>query len=73
MFGKTGTYGDVDLLNQRTYLRAKSLAGVMTTASGRTLVFTIFVNDVPLPRGVTSVREAKQIGRLSEIIYQYAK
>ncbi len=73
VMGKTGTYGDVDLLNQRTYLRAKSLGGVMTTASGRTLVFTIFVNDVSLPRGVTSAREGKQIGHLCEIIYQHAK
>jgi serine-type D-Ala-D-Ala carboxypeptidase/endopeptidase (penicillin-binding protein 4) len=73
VFGKTGTYGDVDLLNQRTYLRAKSLAGVTTTASGKTLYFTIFVNDVALPHGVTSVREGKQIGHLAEIIYEYAK
>jgi D-alanyl-D-alanine carboxypeptidase/D-alanyl-D-alanine-endopeptidase (penicillin-binding protein 4) len=73
VFGKTGTYGDADLLNQRSYLRAKSLGGVMTTASGRTLVYTIFVNDVTLPHGVTSVREGKQIGHLCEIIYQHAK
>ncbi len=73
VFAKTGTYGDVDLLNQRTYLRAKSLAGVMTTANGRTLVITLFVNDLPLPRGVTTVREGKQLGRLCEIIYEHAK
>ena len=52
---------------------AKSLAGGMTTASGRTLVLTIFVNDVTLPRGVTSVREGKRIGHLCEIIYENAK
>jgi D-alanyl-D-alanine carboxypeptidase/D-alanyl-D-alanine-endopeptidase (penicillin-binding protein 4) len=73
IFGKTGTYIDYDVLNQRMYLRAKSLAGVMTTAGGRTLVYTIFVNDVTLPRGVSSVREGKVIGRLSEIIYEHAK
>jgi D-alanyl-D-alanine carboxypeptidase/D-alanyl-D-alanine-endopeptidase (penicillin-binding protein 4) len=73
VFAKTGTYGDVDLLNQRTYLRSKSLAGVMTTASGRTLMIAMFVNDVPLPRGVTTAREGKQLGRLCEIIYEHAK
>jgi len=73
VFGKTGTYGDPDLLNQRTQLRAKSLAGVMTTASGRPLVVAIFVNDVSLPRGVDPAREGRQIGRLCEIIYQNAK
>lgn len=73
VFAKTGTYTDADLLNQRSYLRAKSLAGVMTTASGRKLVITLFVNDVTLPRGVTTAREGKQLGRLCEIIYEHAK
>ena len=57
--GKTGTYTDENRLLGRTHLRAKSLAGVMTTAKGKTLVFTIFVNDVPLPTGVTATREGK--------------
>jgi D-alanyl-D-alanine carboxypeptidase/D-alanyl-D-alanine-endopeptidase (penicillin-binding protein 4) len=70
--GKTGTYGDVDLLNDRTYLRAKSLAGYLTTAKSRTLVYTIFVNDVPLPKGVEPTREGKVIGKICEIIYQHA-
>jgi D-alanyl-D-alanine carboxypeptidase/D-alanyl-D-alanine-endopeptidase (penicillin-binding protein 4) len=70
--GKTGTYGDADLLNDRVYLRAKSLAGYMTTAKGRTLVYAIFVNDVPLPKGIEPAREGKVIGRLCEIIYEYA-
>jgi D-alanyl-D-alanine carboxypeptidase/D-alanyl-D-alanine-endopeptidase (penicillin-binding protein 4) len=73
VFGKTGTYGDADLLNARTQLRAKSLAGVMTTASGRSLAFAVFVNDVSLPRGVETTREGRQIGRLCEIIYEHAK
>ena len=71
VFGKTGTYGD-EFLNQQPTCTS-SLGGVMTTASGRTLVYTIFVNDVTLPHGVTSVREGKQIGHLCEIIYQHAK
>jgi D-alanyl-D-alanine carboxypeptidase/D-alanyl-D-alanine-endopeptidase (penicillin-binding protein 4) len=70
VMGKTGTYGDADLLNGRIHLRAKSLAGVITTAKGRKLVLALFVNDVPLPRGVPSSREGAVLGRLCEIIYQ---
>ena len=55
-----------------TYRRAKTLAGVMTTASNKTLLFAIFVNDVPLPKGVTPIREGKAIGELCEFIQQKA-
>jgi len=73
VFGKTGTYDDSDLLNDRTLLRSKSLAGVMTSASGRPLVVAMFVNDVSLPKGVEASREGKVIGKLCEIIYQNAR
>ncbi|SRR5579884_3876820 len=68
---KTGTYADDDLLNNRQFLRSKSLAGVMTTKGGRRLVFAMFVNDVPLPRGVGSSREGKVLGELCEILYAH--
>ena len=71
--GKTGTYIDVNLFLGKTHLRAKSLAGVMTTAKGKTLVFTIFVNDVPLPPAGSASREGKTIGELCEILYQHAR
>jgi serine-type D-Ala-D-Ala carboxypeptidase/endopeptidase (penicillin-binding protein 4) len=67
---KTGTYDDSDLFNNRLLLRAKTLAGVMTTAKGRVLTFAVFVNDVPLAPGDDPVRQGKVIGRLCEIIYQ---
>jgi serine-type D-Ala-D-Ala carboxypeptidase/endopeptidase (penicillin-binding protein 4) len=70
--GKTGTYTDSNHLQGRVHLRAKSLGGVMTTAKGKTLVFTIFVNDVILPVGATATREGKTIGKLCELIYQHA-
>jgi D-alanyl-D-alanine carboxypeptidase/D-alanyl-D-alanine-endopeptidase (penicillin-binding protein 4) len=70
-FAKTGTYGDADLLNDRILLRAKSLAGYLTTAKGRTLAFAIFVNDVSLPRDVEPAREGKVLGKLCEVLYQY--
>ncbi len=67
--GKTGTYGDHDLLNGRLHLRAKALAGTMTTAKGKELAYCIFVNDV---RGGSSVREGKALGQLCEIVQQHA-
>ena len=42
----------------------------MTTAHGRELLVAMFVNDVPLPKGVTPTREGKVLGKLCEIIYQ---
>ncbi len=70
VFAKTGTYTDADLLNQRAYLRSKALGGVMTTASGRKLAFAVFVNDVPLPKGIEPAREGKVLGKICEILYQ---
>jgi D-alanyl-D-alanine carboxypeptidase/D-alanyl-D-alanine-endopeptidase (penicillin-binding protein 4) len=72
VMAKTGTYGDRDLLNERPFLRSKSLAGFLTTKNGRRLTFAILVNDVPLGPGVTSVREAKTIAHLCEILYLHA-
>jgi len=70
--GKTGTYGDSNLLLGKGHLRAKSLAGVITTAKGKTLVFAVFVNDVGLPRGATAgIREGRAIGELCEILQQH--
>ena len=59
-------------MNDRQILRSKSVAGVMTSARGRPLAFAVFVNDVPLPAGVTATREGKTLGRLCEIIYESA-
>jgi D-alanyl-D-alanine carboxypeptidase/D-alanyl-D-alanine-endopeptidase (penicillin-binding protein 4) len=67
---KTGTLLWQDVLNDRPLLRSKALAGTMTTAGGRGLVLALFVNDVPLPKGVGSTREGKVLGRLCEILYR---
>jgi D-alanyl-D-alanine carboxypeptidase/D-alanyl-D-alanine-endopeptidase (penicillin-binding protein 4) len=69
---KTGTYFVHDVMNGRSLLTSKSLAGIMTTASGRALTLAIFVNRVPLPRGTPPTREGKVLGRLCEIIYRHA-
>jgi D-alanyl-D-alanine carboxypeptidase/D-alanyl-D-alanine-endopeptidase (penicillin-binding protein 4) len=67
---KTGTLFWRDLLNDRDLLTSKALAGTMTTARGRSLTFAMFVNNVPLPAGVTTSREGRTLGRLCEMVYQ---
>lgn len=68
-FGKTGTLLWPDVMNSRGILKSKALAGVMTTAAGRELVFAMFVNDAPLEPGVGPSREGKALGKLCEILY----
>ncbi len=70
--GKTGTLFWMDHVNGRLLLRSKALAGVMTAKNGKTLIFAMFVNDVPLPAGVTPAREGAVLGQLCEIIYDTA-
>jgi D-alanyl-D-alanine carboxypeptidase/D-alanyl-D-alanine-endopeptidase (penicillin-binding protein 4) len=69
VLAKTGTYYWRDFMNDRILLTSKALAGTMTTARGRELTVAIFVNRVPLPRGVTPMREAKVIAELCELVY----
>lgn len=71
--GKTGTYTDSNLLQDRHHLRAKSLAGVMTTAAGRPLVFALFVNDVRMPPGAGASQIGRILGQLCEILYEHAR
>jgi D-alanyl-D-alanine carboxypeptidase/D-alanyl-D-alanine-endopeptidase (penicillin-binding protein 4) len=71
LLAKTGTYFWRDSMNGRSLLTSKALAGILTTARGRTLLVAIFVNRVPLPKGVTTNREGKVLGHLCEIIYQH--
>jgi serine-type D-Ala-D-Ala carboxypeptidase/endopeptidase (penicillin-binding protein 4) len=68
---KTGTLYWADVMNGRSLLRSKALAGTLTTAKGTQLVIAMFVNDVPLPAGVTPIREGKVLGRLCEIVHQH--
>jgi D-alanyl-D-alanine carboxypeptidase/D-alanyl-D-alanine-endopeptidase (penicillin-binding protein 4) len=70
---KTGTYIDENRVLGKMHLRAKSLAGVMTAQNGKDLTFAIFVNDVPVSKGVGGAREGRTIGRLCEIIHRDAR
>lgn len=71
VLAKTGTLSWEDVMNGRTLLTSKALAGTMTTAHGRSLIVALYVNDVPLPKGVNTTREGKALGTLCEIIYQH--
>jgi D-alanyl-D-alanine carboxypeptidase/D-alanyl-D-alanine-endopeptidase (penicillin-binding protein 4) len=71
VFAKTGTLVYDDNLNGRSLLRSKALAGVMTTAKGTELTVALFVNNVPLPKGVTATREGKMLGKLCEVIHEH--
>ena len=71
---KTGTYTLGNELVGKTVLAAKALAGYMETASGRPLVITFFVNNVPLDAAGDEVSEAttaagRVLGRLCEVVY----
>ena len=66
---KTGTNVWPDTQNSRPFLRAKSLAGAMTTASGRELYFAVFVNNVPLKGDMTAATVGKTLGKVCEAIH----
>ena len=68
---KTGTLAWFDAMNGRVLLRSKALAGCMETANRTKLYVAMFVNDVPLPKGVNATREGKTLGKLCEMIYQH--
>jgi D-alanyl-D-alanine carboxypeptidase/D-alanyl-D-alanine-endopeptidase (penicillin-binding protein 4) len=72
VLAKTGTLLWLDVMNDRLLLRSKALAGTLTAANGRELLVALFVNDVPLPKGVQPTREGKVLGKLCEIIHQHA-
>ncbi len=70
---KTGTYSVGDPLNGRTILTSKALAGYLETASGRDLVFTFFLNNVPMKGGDDTSAETlaagQVLGKLCEVFY----
>jgi serine-type D-Ala-D-Ala carboxypeptidase/endopeptidase (penicillin-binding protein 4) len=71
---KTGTYWVENGLNDKAVLTSKAIAGYMETASGPSLVFAIFVNNVPLDASGLKVSEAtaaagRLLGQLCEVFY----
>jgi D-alanyl-D-alanine carboxypeptidase/D-alanyl-D-alanine-endopeptidase (penicillin-binding protein 4) len=71
---KTGTFWVDNGLNGKAVLTSKALAGYLETATGRRLVFCLFVNDVPLDlpgEDVSAGTEAagRLLGRICEALY----
>lgn len=72
---KTGTYYVDNTLTGKVVLTSKALAGYMETASGRSLTFAFFLNEVPLevssPSEVSKATTAagRQLGKLCEVFY----
>ena len=71
---KTGTFWVENALDGQAVLTSKALAGYMETASGRSLVFAFFLNDVPLNASGPAVSEAtaavsRLLGKLCEVFY----
>jgi D-alanyl-D-alanine carboxypeptidase/D-alanyl-D-alanine-endopeptidase (penicillin-binding protein 4) len=73
---KTGTYFVENGLDGTTILTSKALAGYLETASGRSLVFAAFVNNVPLdaPKPNRTISDAtaaagRVLGKLCEVLY----
>ncbi len=70
VFAKTGTLAAEDLLHERLLLQAKALAGYMTTASGRNLVFSVFVGQTPVKDIQMAIAAGNDIGRIMDILYR---
>ena len=66
---KTGTLYSDNTMNGTVLMTSKALAGYMTTAKGRTLVFAIFVNNAHIQGGVTTKTFGDDLGKICETVY----
>ena len=66
---KTGTLYSDNTMNGSTFMTSKALAGYMTTASGRKLIFAMFVNNAHIRDGVTTKTFGDDLGKICEIVY----
>ncbi len=66
---KTGTLTWSNLLNERTILQSKALAGYAETESGRTVLFAAFVNLVHLKEPGDRDRMGRVLGSLAEALH----
>ncbi|MEX2558783.1 MAG: D-alanyl-D-alanine carboxypeptidase, partial [Pirellulales bacterium] len=67
---KTGTLLWANVMNDRYLLTSKALAGYGTSAGGKRLALTIFVNQVHIRHSTDRERIGRDLGKLCEIIYQ---
>jgi D-alanyl-D-alanine carboxypeptidase/D-alanyl-D-alanine-endopeptidase (penicillin-binding protein 4) len=70
VFAKTGTYVNSDALNRAQLVAGKGLAGYITTADGRHLVFAAYFNNVAVPAGASGVEGVGQaLGEIAAAAY----
>ncbi len=71
VFAKTGTYSSSDLLNRRTIVTGKGLAGFTRRADGRRLAIAMYVNQVAVPNEPDAVNRVagQALGELAAATY----
>lgn len=69
---KTGTFSLEDPLNRRTLVTAKALAGYTTAASGRSLAFAIFLNDLSVATKANEIKRVagQTVGEVAAAIWE---
>jgi len=67
---KSGTTVAGDVMNQRGITMVRALAGYLTAKSGRELIFTLYVSDVPIKDNLDVLNVIKEQGSIAEVIYE---
>jgi D-alanyl-D-alanine carboxypeptidase/D-alanyl-D-alanine-endopeptidase (penicillin-binding protein 4) len=67
VFAKTGTFWWNNVMNNKKVLTSKGLAGYLQAASGRELVFALFVNYVHLNQTEDRAKVGKTLGKICEL------
>jgi len=70
-FAKSGTTIAGDIMNQRALTMVRALAGYLTAQSGRELIFTIYVSDVPIADTLDVLTIISEQGEIAEAIYTH--
>ena len=73
VFAKTGTYGSLDRLNQRTIVHGKGLAGYFTSKSGRQIAFAIYVNNLEVDGKDPAVFAGQALGEIASLAWERIK
>ena len=69
VFAKTGT--KIEFVDGQLFLNGQALGGYITTKSGRTLMFHLAVNNIPLGLDITNVQQVFQDqGEITAIIWR---
>ena len=69
VLAKTGTLVWGDLMNHRTLLQSKALAGYVEVPDGRRIAFACFINLAPLQTATERDRVGRVLGTIAEKLY----